>query len=387
MRTRVVWLILLALVAVTALSGCGGGSSASVASNTDVVAPPGPSKEEIIQQHLEGRELDPIEGVWLWDTGEYEAAVFKGTDSRFPGYEYVGVVTTTTMPNWGIGEVKVALKKTASENHYAVAYYLGNKTLGKTIATLTNGTVLEMNVPQVGRVALVKIYPIKGKETAKPARMGAGFFVTKDVVATNYHLIADAQEVSATFGGTRLGVKLLAGDKVNDLALLKVEFPGDEVEKNQLQAKILPLALGEVRSVKQGDKVYAGGFPPDGDVKKGVGVFETTLASTAALGGDPRLFQVNMPVLPLNVGGPLLTVHGEVIGVTTSTANNAYLGVKKESLPAGVNLVVKANYLANLLYTLPPEATPGPSPAGGELTSAQLADRLSSALVLIEAKD
>jgi hypothetical protein len=178
MRTKVVWVILMALVSVTALAGCSGGGGGGEVG----VAPP-PSREEIIREHLEGRDLDPIEGIWLWDSGEYEAAVFKGTDSRHPGYEYVAVLTSTRISGWRIGEVKVALKKTTSEDLYAVAYYYSDKTMRGTVATLANGTILEMNLPQVGRTALVKVYPIKGKGEAKPAKMGAGFFIAKDVVA------------------------------------------------------------------------------------------------------------------------------------------------------------------------------------------------------------
>lgn len=379
MRTRVAWLALLALVFLAVLSGCGGGGGREVA--------PPPSKEEIIRQHLEGRELDPVEGIWIWDSGEYEAAIFKDTGNRHPGYEYIAVLTSTKNYGWQVGEVKIALKKTASERLYAVDYYFGDKTMGGTIATLTNDTILEMNLPQVGKTVLVKVYPLKGKDEVKPARTGAGFFVSKDVVATSYHLIANAKQISATFSDAHLGAKVLAGDKVNDLALLKVEFPSDVAEKGRIQNFILPLSLGEVRSVKQGDKVYAGGFPPDQDFKKGVGAFATSVASLAALDGDPRLLQVDLPLLPLNMGGPLVNLRGEVLGVTTSTTGNPYLGVKQETLPAGVNLVVKANYLANLLSTLPADATPSASPLSGELTAGQLADRFSKALVFIEAKD
>jgi S1-C subfamily serine protease len=372
-------LILVALVLVTALTGCSGGSDGG--SETAVRT----TKEEIIQAHLTGRKLDPIEGIWLWDSGEYEAAIFRDTEGQHQGFEYVAVLTSTKMSGWQIGEVKVALKKTASEHLYAVDYYYSDKSLGGMIATLANDTVLEMNLPQVGRVALVKIYPIKGNEEARSARTGAGFFVTKEVVATNYHLIAEATQIFVTFGGTRLGAKAVAGDKVNDLALLKVEFPGDEAQRNPAQARVRPLTLGEVRYVKQGDKVYAGGFPPDGDASKGCGVYDTPVTSIAALDGDPRLIQVALPFLPLNAGGPLLNGRGEVIGVATSSAGNPYLGVKKEALPAGASLAVKANYLANLLSMLSSEAAPGPSPAGADLSSAQLIERVGNALVLIEA--
>ena len=69
------------------------------------------SKEQIINEFFDNKELDLIEGIWLWDNNLYEVAIVKNDFEIFPNYEYLGILTDTRNEKWSIGEVKFALKK------------------------------------------------------------------------------------------------------------------------------------------------------------------------------------------------------------------------------------------------------------------------------------
>src|SRR2546422_388134 len=67
-------------------------------------------RADAIQKYLSGRELAPIEGVWLWEDNQYEAVIIRNTLGVAPEYEYVGIITDTKKYAWKRGDVKLLLK-------------------------------------------------------------------------------------------------------------------------------------------------------------------------------------------------------------------------------------------------------------------------------------
>jgi S1-C subfamily serine protease len=79
--------------------------------------------------------------------------------------------------------------------------------------------------------------------------------------------------------------------------------------------------------------------------KLGTGV----LSAMSGLEGDPRMFQLTVPVQPGNSGGPIVNSRGEVIAMLASTLSVEYLYKTQQHIPQNVNFAIKGDYLAFLL--------------------------------------
>lgn len=76
------------------------------------------STEQAVQQFLDGRDLDPIEGAWEHDESAFEFVIARNDFDVAPGYDYVGVMTLPDQSSWKQGDIKVLLRKTGEENVY-----------------------------------------------------------------------------------------------------------------------------------------------------------------------------------------------------------------------------------------------------------------------------
>ena len=136
-----------------------------------------------------------------------------------------------------------------------------------------------------------------------PLGFGSGFFVTANLIATNYHVIAGAASGIAKLVGKSTTYKIegfTATNKYNDLALLKVSA-----------SDIKPLPLGNSDAIKIGETVYVAGNP------KGLeGTFSDGIISSRHGGHAKGRLQMTAPISPGSSGGPMLNRKGEVIGVS-----------------------------------------------------------------------
>lgn len=166
---------------------------------------------------------------------------------------------------------------------------------------------------------------------------GTGFFVSENgFIVTNHHVIEGASKILVDHLGKKYYAKISKVDKYNDIALL------------QVQGKFPFLNCQNSEEVKLGENIYAIGFPnPD---IQGVSpkVSNGIISSLAGLEDDPRHFQISAAIQPGNSGGPLLSTHGKVVGVITSTLSPIFMARKTGSLPQNVNFAVKTYYLKPL---------------------------------------
>ncbi len=149
---------------------------------------------------------------------------------------------------------------------------------------------------------------------------GSGFFFRTDgYVLTNYHVIADGEElVVRTSTGYAYDAVLVGADPHTDLAVLKIE-PEDE---------IVAIPFGNSDSIRVGDWAIAIGnpFPQQGlDRTVTVGVISAKGRSNLRFGSDtPRYqnyIQTDASINPGNSGGPLLNLRGECIGVNAAISS------------------------------------------------------------------
>ena len=159
------------------------------------------------------------------------------------------------------------------------------------------------------------------------AGRGTGFFVDRNTVLTNAHVVEGASSVSlhTANGPARARVASVADDY--DLAVLKIDGA-------TAPHAVLPLAATPAARV--GQEVIAIGFA--------LGLLENTVTRGIISGirqvGGITFLQTDAAINPGNSGGPLLDTSGRVLGVTTLK-----FGAQAESL----GFAVAAEYARPLL--------------------------------------
>ena len=147
-----------------------------------------------------------------------------------------------------------------------------------------------------------------------PGGLGSGFFINADgYLITNFHVIQGETEISVEVYHRRDGqldretykqVKIIAINKFQDLALLKIE--------DKDAPKFKHVSLGNSDALSVGDSVFAIGSPMGLERTVTSGILST---KTRELEGELYL-QTTAQINPGNSGGPLFNMAGEVIGVT-----------------------------------------------------------------------
>ena len=151
-------------------------------------------------------------------------------------------------------------------------------------------------------------------KVSSPVGMGSGFFINENgYLITNYHVIEKETKIEVTvfrkakngFGKEKFKkVKIEAINPFVDLALLKIEDLGD--------TKVRFAHLGDIDSIKVGEKVFAIGNPLGLERTVTDGVISTRNRAFEGL----VYIQTNADINPGNSGGPLFNLAGEVVGVT-----------------------------------------------------------------------
>ncbi len=138
---------------------------------------------------------------------------------------------------------------------------------------------------------------------------GSGFVIDKEGrILTNFHVIADAQEIWATLSNKKKYRATVVGtDRAHDLAIIQIKAP-------ELQAA----TLGDSRHLQVGQTVYAIGNPfgLSGTLTKGLVSSVRQIREPDGSTIDDAI-QTDAAINPGNSGGPLLNRQGEVIGINT----------------------------------------------------------------------
>lgn len=165
-----------------------------------------------------------------------------------------------------------------------------------------------------------------GETPLQQVGAGSGFIVSSDgLVLTNKHVLSesDAQYSVVMQDGKKYDAEVLGADPINDIAVLKIIDPEEDLPV---------LELGDSDSVEIGQSVIAigyalGEFP--NSVTRGIisGIGRRVVAGNG-LGQDQVLeqaFQTDAAINPGNSGGPLLNAQGEAIGINTAVSRSGQL--------------------------------------------------------------
>jgi Do/DeqQ family serine protease len=136
-------------------------------------------------------------------------------------------------------------------------------------------------------------------------KMGSGMIVSSEGhIVTNWHVVNGASQVTVQLSdGRALPARIAGADTRSDIAVLKVEAEG-----------LLPITFGDSESVRVGQMVFAVGNP--------FGLQETVTQGIISAKGRRstseaanEFFQTSTTIYPGNSGGPLVDIHGKVIGI------------------------------------------------------------------------
>ena len=148
--------------------------------------------------------------------------------------------------------------------------------------------------------------------------IGSGVIVSPDgYIVTNDHVVDGATQIRVTLDDRRVFPARLVGvDKLNDLAVIKIDAPN-----------LHSIAWGDSTKVKPGETVLAFGSP------FGYFQFSVTRGIVSAVdrpnpySDDPRkpgdFIQTDAAINPGNSGGPLVNAYGELVGIDTFIISNS----------------------------------------------------------------
>ena len=172
----------------------------------------------------------------------------------------------------------------------------------------------------------------KSKDTKELKGNGSGFFVGKNIIATNYHVVEGANEINVLIQTASeiktYSTKVLCVDKTNDLALLMID------DKEFGNISTIPYSIHQ-RTIDVGSPIFTMGYPMAQIMGSEIKVTDGIISSKTGYEGQISVYQISAPIQPGNSGGPMFDKNGNLVGITSAgipDANNVGYSIKSSYL-------------------------------------------------------
>lgn len=164
-------------------------------------------------------------------------------------------------------------------------------------------------------------------ESKRIVAFGTGFFITNNILVTNYHVIENGYYpfIYDKNTGKQYPLFVIAKDISNDLAILK---------SPEFEVSDIPYCISK-SDVRVGDEVFTIGYPEAQYLGIEPKFADGKVSSLTGYKDDASKYQLTVPVHPGNSGSALFNKDGEIIGVLNAKftkGENVSYAVKKEAL-------------------------------------------------------
>ena len=198
-----------------------------------------------------------------------------------------------------------------------------------------------LDLGQIARIGKAATLQIGSLSVEGAPSSGSGFFIRQDLIVTNVHVINERSYAGAVSVAKLVNKPtwymiegVMASDPKRDLVILKV------VKTKGEDAQIL--SLGDSNTVEEGDRIIVIGNP-----KQDSKFFQGDVSVGSISRRTPNFLDFRARNIRQGYsGGPVLNVHGDVIGIT----------FQKHRVSAGY--AIPSNYLRELLKDLPTQPKP-----------------------------
>ena len=240
--------------------------------------------------------------------------------------------------HWKYGDVKAYLRPTATPGFFKADWHMYDKTK-ETDAYIVFDEITMKTVISGSESNYIKMYPTATNVT-NPSQSqewsGSGFALKNGYIVTNYHVVEGAKsiQIQGLKGdfSIKYNAEVIATDKFNDLALLKVsdsKFAGFGTIPYNVKTTVSDV----------GEDIFALGYPLTSTMGDEIKLTTGVISSKTGFQGDVSLYQISAPIQPGNSGGPLFDNKGNLVGIVSAKHTGA----------ENVGYAIKTSYLRNLI--------------------------------------
>lgn len=335
--------------------------------------------EDSVMHYLQSHKTEDIEGVYkITGTGfSFTKIAVIRQDER------ICLFYLQDNSPFQQGDI-IAYLELVENNLYIATYIMEDKSIREGLAQYNDFSLrIGLRTNKDGKeemdILAIKL-KIKGINTQKNpsstdngtmVATGSGFFVSDRIIATNYHVVENADSVKIRVKGKSEIVsyyaKVLITDKTNDLALVSI------TDRKFAGVQAIPYKF-YLDTKDVGTSIFTMGYPLSQILGTEIKITDGIISSKTGFEGDIVTYQITAPIQPGNSGGALFDKNGVLVGITNAVVPSA----------ENVGYAIKTIYLKNLIESAPVyiEIPQGKDLTGKDLT--ELVKILSPYVVFVE---
>jgi serine protease Do len=208
-----------------------------------------------------------------------------------------------------------------------------------TLVRVVGPAVVQVEATRRVRTLADEINVLRGVDSASATdeTLASGVIIDPEgVIVTNYHVVAQADHIRVNLADRRtVDATLVGADAASDLAVLRIQADN-----------LVAAAWGDSNALETGEMVWAIGNPFGLDRTVTYGIVSGIGRRGVLDNPFQEFLQTDASVNPGNSGGPLVDVHGSIVGITTAIVGRDFRGIGF-AIPSATARSVCEEILAN----------------------------------------